>query len=140
LEFPEPEEQQCDHAHDHVGGSRQPNLRQSIVVAKPVRHAEPARERSFLPGLSGARSRNLSICSEEARTVLSTRPPRPPMIRPSSPIAARLPIPPSFGSLIKSSTCPPGAQPVPKGRLRVIQRPARSHFCLPLQSSRRCST
>ncbi len=44
LKFPETEEQQSDHAHDDVGSNGQPGLWQTIVVAKPVRHENPARE------------------------------------------------------------------------------------------------
>src|SRR5208283_2087415 len=44
LEFPEAEEQQPDHAHDDVGGDGQSGLWQTIVVTKPVRHENPARE------------------------------------------------------------------------------------------------
>jgi len=47
LEFPETEEQQTDHAHDDVGGDGQSGLWQTIVVAKPVRHEDPAREPLF---------------------------------------------------------------------------------------------
>jgi hypothetical protein len=57
LKFPEAQQQKRDHAHDHVGGGGQPFLRQSIIVAKPVRHARPAREPVCVSGLSGARSR-----------------------------------------------------------------------------------
>jgi hypothetical protein len=44
LELPETEQQHADHSHDDVGGHGQPPLRQSIVVAKPVGHENPARE------------------------------------------------------------------------------------------------
>src|SRR6266702_4134048 len=44
LELPEAEQQHADHSHDDVGGHGQPRLRQSIVVAEPVRHENPARE------------------------------------------------------------------------------------------------
>ena len=47
LEFPEAEEQQANHAHDDVGGDGQSGLWQTIVVAKPVRHEDPAREPLF---------------------------------------------------------------------------------------------
>jgi len=47
LEFPEAEEQQANHAHDDVGGDGQSGLWQTIVVAKPVRHENPAREPLF---------------------------------------------------------------------------------------------
>jgi hypothetical protein len=48
LEFPEAEEQQSDHAYNEVGGDGQSGLRQPIVVAKPVRHENPARECFFV--------------------------------------------------------------------------------------------
>src|SRR5438270_2615354 len=51
LELPEAEQQHAYHSHDDVGCYGQPRLRQSIVVAEPVRHENPARE-YFFPGLS----------------------------------------------------------------------------------------
>src|SRR6266567_4506100 len=44
LQLPEAEQQHSDHSHDDVGSHGQPPLRQSIIVAKPVRHENPARE------------------------------------------------------------------------------------------------
>jgi hypothetical protein len=55
LEFPEAEEQQSDHAHDDVGGDGQSGLWQTIVVAKPVRHENPARECFLLRSSNGQR-------------------------------------------------------------------------------------
>jgi len=49
LKLPETYEQHADHPYDDVGDDGQPLLRQSIVVAKPVRHENPARE-SFIGG------------------------------------------------------------------------------------------
>src|SRR5256885_229523 len=73
LELPETEQQNADHSHDDVGGHRQPPLRQSIVVAEPVRHENPAREyfylRTFRPvrpnlsELAGLNSRHEKIHS-----------------------------------------------------------------------------
>src|SRR6266853_562040 len=73
LELPEADEQHADHAHDEVGGHGQPRLRQSIVVAEPVRHENPAREyfylRAFRPirpnltKLAGLNSRHEKIHS-----------------------------------------------------------------------------
>ncbi len=51
LKLPEADQQHADHSHDDVGGHGQPRLRQSIVVAEPVRHENPARE-YFFSGLS----------------------------------------------------------------------------------------
>src|SRR5712664_4160268 len=48
LELPEADQQYADHSHDDVGGYGQPALRQSIVVAEPVRHENPAREYFYL--------------------------------------------------------------------------------------------
>ncbi len=48
LQLPEAEQQHADHSHDDVGGHGQPPLRQSIVVAEPVRHENPAREYFYL--------------------------------------------------------------------------------------------
>src|SRR5262249_39042424 len=73
LEFPEAQQQKRDHAHDHVGSGGQPFLRQSAIVAKPVRHASPAREPVYCPGLSGARSR-YPLRSVEVRTLRSAGP------------------------------------------------------------------
>ena len=55
LEFPEAEKQQSDHAHDDVGSDGQSGLWQTIVVAKPVRHENPARENLFLLRSSNGR-------------------------------------------------------------------------------------
>ena len=55
LQFPEADQQQTDHAHDDVGGDGQPGLWQTIVVAKPVRHENPARECSLLRSSNGRR-------------------------------------------------------------------------------------
>ena len=55
LEFPEAEQQQPDHAHDDVGSDGQSGLWQTIVVAKPVRHENPARENLFLLRSSNGR-------------------------------------------------------------------------------------
>src|SRR6266568_2506421 len=46
LQFPEAQQQHADHAHDDIRGHREPRLRQTIVVPKPVRHENPAREES----------------------------------------------------------------------------------------------
>ena len=48
LQLPETDEQHTDHSHNDVGSHGQPPLRQSIVVAKPVRHENPAREYFYL--------------------------------------------------------------------------------------------
>ncbi len=48
LQLPEAKQQHPDHSHNDVGSHSQPPLRQSIVVAKPVRHENPARECSSL--------------------------------------------------------------------------------------------
>src|ERR1700730_18023230 len=53
LEFPKTDEQHADHAHDHVGDHRQPRLRQSIIVAEPVRHENPKR---VLPSAAAVQS------------------------------------------------------------------------------------
>jgi hypothetical protein len=50
LKFPEAQKQKGDYAHDYVGGGSQPNLRQAIIVAEPVRHENPAREPIIIPG------------------------------------------------------------------------------------------
>src|SRR2546429_5512004 len=72
LELPETEQQHADHSHNDVGGDGQPRLRQSIVVAEPVRHENPAREyfyRAFSPvrpnltELAGLNSRHEKIHS-----------------------------------------------------------------------------
>ncbi len=55
LEFPEAKQQQPDHAHDDVGSDGQSGLWQTIVVAKPVRHENPARENLFLLRSSNGR-------------------------------------------------------------------------------------
>ncbi len=47
LELPKAEQQHADHSYDDVGSHGQPPLRQSIVVAEPVRHENPAREYFF---------------------------------------------------------------------------------------------
>src|SRR5262249_10819367 len=44
LKLPESHEQHTNHSHNDVGSYGQPLLRQSIIVAKPVRHEDPARE------------------------------------------------------------------------------------------------
>jgi hypothetical protein len=55
LEFPEAKKQQSDHTHDNVGSDGQSGLWQTIVVAKPVRHENPARECLFLLRSSNGR-------------------------------------------------------------------------------------
>src|SRR6266852_3988582 len=68
LKLPEAKQQHADHAHDDVGGHGQPSLRQSIVVAEPVRHENPAREYFF----SGLLARSGPI-DETGRTKLASR-------------------------------------------------------------------
>src|SRR5690242_2346206 len=46
LKFPEAQQQHADHAHDDIRSHREPRLRQTIVIPKPVRHENPAREES----------------------------------------------------------------------------------------------
>src|SRR5437879_6576087 len=55
LELPEAQQQHADHSHDDVGSHGQPRLRQTIVVAEPVGHEDPAREYSYLRALRPAR-------------------------------------------------------------------------------------
>jgi hypothetical protein len=44
LQLPESDEQHTNHSYDHIGSDGEPLLRQTIIVAKPVRHENPARE------------------------------------------------------------------------------------------------
>src|SRR4029077_3674140 len=71
LQFPEADKQHSHHSHDQVGDDGQPLLRQSIIVAKPVRHENPARESlSWWPWEASVCSPPVSIY---ARDLLASR-------------------------------------------------------------------
>src|SRR2546423_7371341 len=61
LQLPKAHQQDADHSYDDVGDDGQPLLRQSIVIAKPVRHENPARE--TLSAAAGRRFALWAVCS-----------------------------------------------------------------------------
>ncbi len=63
LEFPESDQQKADHAYDDVGDDSQPSLRQSIIVAEPVRHEIPARAFSWAACIQPSAAPSLRLIS-----------------------------------------------------------------------------
>ncbi len=72
LELPEADQQDADHSHDDVGSHGQPRLRQSIVVAEPVRHENPAREYFYLRAFRPVRPNLTKLAALNSRHEKST--------------------------------------------------------------------
>jgi hypothetical protein len=110
-------------------------LRQTIIVTKPVRHANPAREPINSKRLSGSRSRNYPIqqrvnqnscCSEQpGKSALS--------YTTDSKFAAKLPKSVYSGSLYQTSTCGIAAQLGLKYRFHPDKWPDWARFSYPFR-------